>query len=132
MLSQEDSVEPGHTISNTSLKSHCVMAASTVVPPRSLGTDTDSISALDYLQQLHRFLVTQKRRNQKSARQKMPVYWRKLIEAGVPIDEAKLLAWAIVRFEVAQISPTPDQQQLLRQYCRFVCRAGLWRSNLLG
>jgi len=53
-------------------------------------------------------------------------------EVGVPIDIANLLAWTIVRYEVAQIVPTPQQQQLLRQYCRFICRAELWQSNLLG
>ncbi|MBD2092205.1 hypothetical protein H6F67_20350 [Microcoleus sp. FACHB-1515] len=107
------------------------MTASTVVPPQSIGVDTESISAIDYLQHLHQFLVTQKQRTQRSARQKMPVYWRQLIEVGVPIDTAKLLAWAIVRYEVAKIIPTPQQQQLLRHYSRFICRAGLWRSNLL-
>lgn len=108
------------------------MTASTVVPPRSLSVDTDSISAIDYLQHLHQFLVTQKRRTQRSARQKMPVYWRKLIEVDVPIDTAKRIAWIIVRYEVAKTAPTPEEQQLLRQHCRFICRAGLWRSNLLG
>lgn len=62
----------------------------------------------------------------------MPIYWRKLIEVGVPIDTAKQIAWTIVRYEVASIAPTVPQQMLLEQYCRFICRAGLWRSHLLG
>jgi hypothetical protein len=109
------------------------MLASTSAPSRLLSTDTESVSAIDYLQHLHQCLSEKKRANRKaSARAVVPIYWRKLIEVGVPIDIANLLAWTIVRYEVAQIVPTPQQQQLLRQYCRFICRAELWQSNLLG
>jgi hypothetical protein len=66
------------------------------------------------------------------AREVVPIYWRRLIEIGVPIDAAQTIAWAIVRYDAAQIAPTLQQQQLLRQYCRFICRAGLWRSQLLS
>lgn len=61
----------------------------------------------------------------------MPVYWRKLIEMGVPINEAKTVAWIIARYDIAKRLPTPKQRQILSHYCRFVCRAELWRVQLL-
>ncbi|MFQ3629678.1 MAG: hypothetical protein SNJ81_19160 [Cyanobacteriota bacterium] len=60
-----------------------------------------------------------------------PTYWRKLIEAGVPIDAADAIAWAIARYDTARRLPPSSQQALIRRYCAFVCRAGLWRSQLL-
>lgn len=66
-----------------------------------------------------------------SARELMPIYWRKLIELGVPINEAKAIAWIVARYDVACKVPGPHQQLLVRQYCRFLCRAGLWRASLL-
>ncbi|GAB4442781.1 MAG: hypothetical protein D6742_19695 [Cyanobacteria bacterium J069] len=60
-----------------------------------------------------------------------PTYWRKLVEAGVPIDAADAIAWAIARYDTARRRPPSSQQALIRQYCAFVCRAGLWRSQLL-
>jgi hypothetical protein len=74
-----------------------------------------------------------------------PPYWRKLIEAGVPIDAADAIAWAIARYDTARrlppvyskagdfmgnpaiaryntarrLSPS-SQQALIRQYCAFV------------
>jgi hypothetical protein len=71
------------------------------------------------------------RRKVIGSREIMPIYWRRLIEMGVPIDEAKVIAWAIVRYDVGKILPNLQQQQILKQYCRFVCRAALWRSELL-
>lgn len=65
------------------------------------------------------------------SREIMPIYWRRLIEVGVPINEAKVIAWAIVRYDVGKVLPNLQQQQILKQYCRFVCRAALWRSELL-
>lgn len=60
-----------------------------------------------------------------------PSYWRKLIEAGVPINEAKHIAEAIAEYDVAQKAPNARDRKLINQYCRFVCRAELWRSNML-
>jgi hypothetical protein len=91
-------------------------------------------ATFDRLKRLHSFLSLKKKVGRKpiGARELVPVYWRKLIEVGVPIDAAKAIAWAIVRFDAAQILPSHEQQQLLTQYCRFICRAGLWRSGLLA
>lgn len=60
----------------------------------------------------------------------IPAYWRKLIELGVPIDDAKPMAEAIAEYDVLGKIPDEFQQNLMRQYCRFLCRAELWRSQL--
>jgi hypothetical protein len=68
----------------------------------------------------------------KSVREITPTYWRKLIEVGVPIETARMIAWAIARYDVGKKQPDTLQKKLISQYCRFICRAGLWRVNLLG
>lgn len=70
-------------------------------------------------------------RKRVGVRETVPIYWRRLIEVGVPIDDAKEIAWAIVRYDAAKVSPSATQQQLLRCHSRFICRARLWRSELL-
>lgn len=70
--------------------------------------------------------------NRKTVREVTPVYWRKLIEVGVPIDTAEVIAWAIARYDLGKRLPNAYQQKLIQQYCRFVCRAELWRVSLLA
>jgi hypothetical protein len=67
----------------------------------------------------------------KSIREVVPGYWRRLIEVGVPIDIAKVIAIAIARYDIARKSPSAAQKALISEYSRFVCRAGLWKSQLL-
>lgn len=67
---------------------------------------------------------------QSSVRTGFPIYWRKLIEVGVPINEAQIIGWAIARYDIGRQLPSPAQQELIQEYCRFVCRAGLWRGRL--
>jgi hypothetical protein len=88
-------------------------------------------STLVSSQQDHRQL-SRTRRKAIGSREIMPIYWRRLIEMGVPINEAKVIAWAIVRYDVGKILPDLQQQQILKQYCRFICRAALWRAELLA
>jgi hypothetical protein len=64
-------------------------------------------------------------------REMVPVYWRKLIELGVPIDEAHDIAEAIARYDAAKKRPNRNQKELIKRYCPTICRAELWRSNLL-
>ncbi|HEY9638953.1 MAG TPA: hypothetical protein V6C57_00635 [Coleofasciculaceae cyanobacterium] len=61
----------------------------------------------------------------------MSAYWRKLMRAGIPMDDARRIARAIAKYDAAGILPTAQQQLLVSQYCPFVCRAGLWRAELL-
>lgn len=72
-----------------------------------------------------------KKRRQHSTREIAPIYWRKLIEVDVPINTAMVIAWAIARYDSAKKIPDPQQQDLIKYYCRQICRAELWRSNLL-
>lgn len=58
-------------------------------------------------------------------------YWQKLVREGVPRDEAKKIATAIAKLELFAKPPSLEQKQLISQFSRFVCRAQLWRSDLL-
>ena len=58
-------------------------------------------------------------------------YWQKLVREGVPRDEAKKIATAIAKLELFAKPPSLAQKQLISQFSRFVCRAQLWRSDLL-
>lgn len=71
----------------------------------------------------------QQRRSLK-VRELQPIYWRRLIEANVPLHEAGTIAEIIANFDVLKRSPSLAQRQLLQQYCRYICRAELWRSRL--
>lgn len=58
-------------------------------------------------------------------------YWQKLVREGTPRDEAQIIAAAIAKFELFHKLPTPEQKQLILKCSRFLCRAQLWRSDLL-
>ncbi|NER00043.1 MAG: hypothetical protein F6K30_25645 [Cyanothece sp. SIO2G6] len=64
-------------------------------------------------------------------REMRPVYWRRLVEVGVPVQVADVLAKAIAQYDASRRLPNTVQQHLISEYCRFVCRAELWRSQLL-
>lgn len=61
----------------------------------------------------------------------LPLYWQRLVEQGVPVKAARLIAEAIANFDVTSRAPTPLQQRLIHHYCFCICRAKLWRSRLL-
>lgn len=58
-------------------------------------------------------------------------YWQKLVREGAPKAEAQIIAGAIAKFELFRKVPTPEQKQLILKFSRFICRAQLWRSDLL-
>lgn len=58
-------------------------------------------------------------------------YRHKLLKQGVPCNEAKRIARAIANYDTAQTQPSPGQQTLIQQYCPLICRASLWRPQLL-
>ena len=64
-------------------------------------------------------------------RKTLPVYWRRLVEVGVPVHAADVIAKAIAQYDATRQVPNADQQDLIHHYCRFICRAELWRSQLL-
>ncbi|NET10276.1 MAG: hypothetical protein F6K16_37370 [Symploca sp. SIO2B6] len=65
-------------------------------------------------------------------RKTLPVYWRRLVEVGVPVQAADILAKAIAQYDAVRQVPNTKEQQLIHEYCRFICRAELWRSQLLS
>ncbi|NEP54721.1 MAG: hypothetical protein F6K65_40410 [Moorea sp. SIO3C2] len=64
-------------------------------------------------------------------RRTRPIYWRKLVEVGVPIHAADVISKAIAQYDAVRQVPSSSQQHLINEYCRFICRADLWRSQLL-
>ena len=59
------------------------------------------------------------------------LYWQKLIQVGVPQLEARRIAAAIAKYDAANRIPNPDQKQLIVKYSPLICRAHLWRSDIL-
>lgn len=74
------------------------------------------------------------KRQQRSlkVRELMPTYWRRLIEVGVSLEDARALAEAIARYDVLKTLPDAKQRHQLNRYCRYICRAELWRYELLA
>lgn len=59
------------------------------------------------------------------------IYWQKLVREGVPKDEACKIAKAIVKFELFAQPPSIEHKQLISRFSALLCRAQLWRSDLL-
>ncbi|NET09646.1 MAG: hypothetical protein F6K09_12410 [Merismopedia sp. SIO2A8] len=65
-------------------------------------------------------------------RQGMKHYREQLLKVGVVASEALKVAEAIARYDTFGDLPTTTQQMLIHRYCVEICRARLWRSDLLG
>lgn len=59
-------------------------------------------------------------------------YWQRLCLVGIPSSDARAVAAAIAKFDLAQRLPNLEQKQLIIRYSAAICRAQLWRRNLLG
>ncbi|MBD0336666.1 MAG: hypothetical protein ICV62_14350 [Cyanobacteria bacterium Co-bin13] len=59
------------------------------------------------------------------------LYWQRLCQVGIPRGDARKIAAAIAKFDVARRPPAPEQAQLIERYSSLVCRAQLWRRDLL-
>jgi hypothetical protein len=59
------------------------------------------------------------------------IYWRKLIQVGIPSAEAKQIADAIANYDTQRQIPTYQQKQLIGHYCTSIAQARLWRLELL-
>ena len=66
-----------------------------------------------------------------SVRTRGILYCQKLMSQGVAYGDARSLASAIAKFDSAGRIPSERQRQLIMQYSVQVCRARLWRSQLL-
>ncbi len=58
-------------------------------------------------------------------------YWERLIQAEVPSQDAWEVASVIARYDIEGRLPTTEQRNLVGRYCVAVCRAELWRRELL-
>jgi len=59
------------------------------------------------------------------------IYWQKLVREGVPKKEAQTIAKAIAKFELFAQPPSRDHKQVISRFSPLLCRAQLWRSDLL-
>ncbi|MEO1399797.1 MAG: hypothetical protein AAFV72_00925 [Cyanobacteria bacterium J06635_1] len=59
------------------------------------------------------------------------IYWRKLMNAGIPSGAAKVIAGAISSHDLDRLAPSKQQQQLISYYCPAIAQANLWRLELL-
>lgn len=102
-----------------------VMISATTVSPKTQPAMPGSGNRDISRQELRRMLLRRR------VRRTLPIYWRKLVEVGVPVDVANVIAKAIAQYDAVRQMPTSEQQHLINSYCRFICRADLWRSQLL-
>ncbi|NJL85697.1 MAG: hypothetical protein HC886_06500 [Leptolyngbyaceae cyanobacterium SM1_1_3] len=58
-------------------------------------------------------------------------YWMKLVREGVPKSDARTIAAAIAKYDVAKRPPSSEQKALIVHYSPLICRAQLWRTSLL-
>ena len=58
-------------------------------------------------------------------------HWRRLMRVGVPQQEAKELAIAVVRYSYLHCRPSFEEKRLIGRYCQHLCAVGLWRLELL-
>ena len=75
--------------------------------------------------------VTQQPPKSDELRTRVTQYCCQLIRMGIPKSDAWEVAVAIAKYDDRNRIPKPDQQQLIRQYCSSICRAKLWRADLL-
>ncbi|MFE4105509.1 hypothetical protein [Almyronema epifaneia] len=85
------------------------------------------------LVQSTRPLLTNEDRLEKNAyiKQIGIAYWMKLIREGVPKTDARAIAAAIAKYDVAKRLPSLEQRALIVRYSPLICRAQLWRTSLL-
>ncbi|MEO1590153.1 MAG: hypothetical protein AAFU71_02550 [Cyanobacteria bacterium J06632_22] len=66
-----------------------------------------------------------------SVRTRGILYCQKLMYQGVAYGDARSLASAIAKFDATGRIPSDRQRRLIMQYSAQICRARLWRSQLL-
>lgn len=58
-------------------------------------------------------------------------YWQRLMRVGVPQQDAKELAIAVVRYSHLDCRPSFKEKRLIGRYCQHLCAVGLWHLELL-
>ncbi|NET31758.1 MAG: hypothetical protein F6K19_07115 [Cyanothece sp. SIO1E1] len=59
-------------------------------------------------------------------------HWVKLMGLGVPSADAWNISVAITKFDFGNKDLEPEQRELINQYSPLICRAKLWRRELLS
>jgi hypothetical protein len=111
---------------NFMIGSHCELPQTALKAENVLAFDWRELTALGVSWEEARSIATTL-----ITKQFMLRYWRQLIRTGVPIDDARRIARAVAKFDWMGLFPTLQQQVLIQYYCPAVCRAGLWRAELL-
>ncbi|MEL6230530.1 MAG: hypothetical protein AAFX51_10400 [Cyanobacteria bacterium J06636_28] len=58
-------------------------------------------------------------------------HWQQLMRVGVPQQDAKDLAVAVVRYTYLACSPSFEEKRLIGRYCQHLGAVGLWHLELL-
>ncbi len=58
-------------------------------------------------------------------------HWKQLMRVGVPQQEAKEIAVAVVRYSYLACRPSSKEKLLIGRYCQHVGAAGLWHLEML-
>lgn len=58
-------------------------------------------------------------------------HWQRLMRVGVPQEDAKELAIAVVRYKHLDCRPSFKEKRLIGRYCQHLCAVGLWHLELL-
>lgn len=58
-------------------------------------------------------------------------YWQQLMRVGVPQQEAKEIAIAVVRFNQLDCRPSFKEKRLIGRYCQHLGAVGLWHLEML-
>ncbi|NEQ53218.1 MAG: hypothetical protein F6K11_24295, partial [Leptolyngbya sp. SIO3F4] len=58
-------------------------------------------------------------------------YWQQLMRVGVPQQDAKEIAIAVVRFNQLDCRPSFKEKRLIGRYCQHLGAVGLWHLEML-
>ncbi len=58
-------------------------------------------------------------------------YWKQLMRVGVPQNDAKEIAIAVVSYSHLDCRPSFKEKRLIGRYCQHLCAVGLWRLEML-
>lgn len=58
-------------------------------------------------------------------------YWQQLMRVGVPQQDAKEIAIAVVRYSHLDCRPSFKEKRLIGRYCQHLGAVGLWHLEML-
>lgn len=104
-------------------------------PPSTQADSNPNADSHAYAQYLRRRILHQLKADLPDRQREKLIYkyryWERLMLAEVPSQDAWEVAKVIARYDVDGRLPTAAQRNLIGRYCVAVCRAELWRRELL-